>query len=101
MVAKDWAREGGVDLPPWQAALAGASTWEPDLDAGSGVTGLVEGSGEGMLYGGCLSIFVASLGTPPQICTAGTLLFLGDVAPEPYQIAPLLLPLELEGTLQG
>jgi len=86
MVAKDWAREDGVDLPSWQAALTGASTWEPDLDAGSGATGLVEGSGEGILYGGCLSILVASLGTPYEIHTEGTILFLEDVAAKPYQI---------------
>jgi len=58
MVAKDWAREDGVDLPSWQAALAGASTWEPIWTRVSGATGLVEGSGEGILYGGCLSFLL-------------------------------------------
>ncbi len=33
MVAKDWAREGGVDLTSWQAALAGAAAWELELGA--------------------------------------------------------------------
>jgi muramoyltetrapeptide carboxypeptidase len=101
MVAKDWAREEGVDLPSWQAALAGASTWEPDLDAGSGATGLVEGSGEGILYGGCLSIVVASLGTPYEIRTEGTILFLEDVAAKPYQIDRMLMQLKLAGKLNG
>ncbi len=101
MVAKDWAREGGVDLPSWQAALVGASAWEPDLDAGSGVTGLVEGSGEGILYGGCLSILVASLGTPYEIHTEGTILFLEDVAAKPYQIDRMLMQLKLAGKLNG
>src|SRR5580693_3847945 len=61
MVAKDWAHEDGVDLTSWQAALAGTTAWEPDLGAGSGVSGLVEGEAEGTLYGGCLSLQVASL----------------------------------------
>jgi muramoyltetrapeptide carboxypeptidase len=101
MVAKDWARDGGVDLPSWQAALTGAPTWEPDLDAGSGATGLVEGSGEGILYGGCLSILVASLGTPYEIHTEGTILFLEDVAAKPYQIDRMLMQLKLAGKLSG
>jgi muramoyltetrapeptide carboxypeptidase len=101
MVAKDWARQDGVDLPSWQAALAGAPAWEPDLDAGSGATGLVEGSGEGILYGGCLSILVASLGTPYEIRTEGTILFLEDVAAKPYQIDRMLMQLKLAGKLTG
>jgi muramoyltetrapeptide carboxypeptidase len=101
MVAKDWARDGGVDLPSWQAALAGAPTWEPDLDAGSGATGLVEGSGEGIFYGGCLSILIASLGTPYEIHTEGTILFLEDVAAKPYQIDRMLMHLKLAGKLNG
>src|SRR5207302_2085505 len=78
MAAKDWAHEGGVDLNSWQAALTGASAWEVDL--GAGVEGLAEGQAEGILYGGCLSILVASLGTPHEIETQGTILFLEDVA---------------------
>jgi muramoyltetrapeptide carboxypeptidase len=101
MVAKDWARQDGVDLPSWQAALAGAPAWEPDLDAGSGATGLVEGSGEGILYGGCLSILVASLGTPYEIRTEGTILFLEDVAAKPFQIDRMLMQLNLAGKLKG
>src|SRR5258706_1470747 len=101
MVAKDGAREDGVDLPSWQAALAGSSTWEPDLDAGSGATGLVEGSGDGIFYGGCLSILVASLGTPYEIRTEGTILFLEDVAAKPFQIDRMLIQLKLAGKLNG
>src|SRR5580700_1054766 len=40
MVAKDWAHEDGVDVASWQAALSGAGTWELNLGAGSGVSGL-------------------------------------------------------------
>ncbi len=99
MVAKDWAREGGIDLASWQAALTGAAAWEPGLGAASGVKGLVEGSGEGILYGGCFSILVASLGTPYEICTKETILFLEDLGEKPYQIDRMLMQLKLAGKL--
>ena len=97
MVAKDWAHADGVHLPSWLAALAGAAPWELDSDALSGVSGLVDGTAEGILYGGCLSILVASLGTPYEIKTAGTILFLEDVAAKPYQIDRMLMQLKLAG----
>jgi len=101
MVAKDWAREDGTDLPSWQAALVGSSPWEPNLGAGSGSTGLVSGAAEGILYGGCLSILVASLGTPYEIRTEGTILFLEDIAAKPFQIDRMLMQLKLAGKLTG
>ena len=101
MVAKDWARDGGVDVASWRAALCGTSGWELALGEGSGVTGLAEGDAEGVLYGGCLSILVASLGTPYEIRTAGTILFLEDVAEKPYQIDRMLMQLKLAGKFEG
>ena len=101
MAAKDWAHEDGVDMASWQAALAGAAAWEPDLGAGSGASGLVEGAAEGILYGGCLSILAASLGTPYEIHTEGTILFMEDVAAKPYQIDRMLMQLKLAGKLDG
>jgi muramoyltetrapeptide carboxypeptidase len=100
MVAKDWAHEDGVDLSSWQAALAGTAG-ELNLGAGSGVSGLVEGVAEGTLYGGCLSLLVASLGTPYEVQTAGTILFLEDVAAKPFQIDRMLMQLKLAGKLNG
>ena len=101
MVAKDWAHEDGVDMASWQAALAGTQAWELNLGAGSGVSALVEGTAEGILYGGCLSILVASLGTPYEIRTEGTILFLEDVAAKPYQIDRMLMQLKLAGKLDA
>src|SRR5580704_15143823 len=101
MVAKDWAHEDGVDLASWEAALADTTAWEPALGAGSGVSGLVEGAAEGILYGGCLSILVASLGTPYEIRTEGTILFLEDVAEKPFRIDRMLMQLKLAGKLDG
>ena len=101
MAAKDWAHEDGVDLASWQAALAGTAAWELNLSAGSGARGLVDGTAEGVLYGGCLSILVASLGTPYEIRTEGTILFLEDVSAKPYQIDRMLKQLKLAGKLDG
>jgi muramoyltetrapeptide carboxypeptidase len=97
MVAKDWAHADGVDMASWQAALTGTAPWELKLGPGSGVDGLVDGTAEGILYGGCLSLLVASLGTPYEIKTAGTILFLEDVAAKPYQIDRMLMQLKLAG----
>jgi len=101
MVAKDWENEGGVDLPSWQSALAQDAAWEPAFGADSGTSGLVEGEGEGILYGGCLSILLASLGTPYEIRTEGTILFLEDVAEKPFRIDRMLMQLKLAGKLSG
>ena len=76
----------------WSVGM-GPGTWMPDVKS------LVEGSAEGILYGGCLSILVASLGTPYEIRTAGTILFLEDVAAKPFQIDRMLMQLKLAGKL--
>jgi muramoyltetrapeptide carboxypeptidase len=99
MAAKDWAHADGVDLASWHAALSGSSGWDVTLN--EGVNGLVEGDAEGILYGGCLSILVASLGTPYEIKTAGTILFLEDLAAKPYQIDRMLMQLKLAGHFDG
>jgi muramoyltetrapeptide carboxypeptidase len=71
------------------------------LGADSGVSGLVEGATEGILYGGCLSILAASLGTPYEIKTDETILFLEDLAAKPYQVDRMLMQLKLAGKLDG
>lgn len=101
MVTKDFAHPDGVELASWEAALTGISEWAIDLGPDSGVKPLVEGQAEGNLYGGCLSMLVASLGTPHDIRTTGTILFLEDVAAKPYQIDRMLMQLKLAGKLAG
>jgi len=100
MVAKDFATEGGVDPGSWEAALTGAQEWQLDAEGNSGLRPLVQGSAEGMLYGGCLSMLTASLGTPYEINTMGTILFMEDVAARPYQIDRMLMQLKLAGKLK-
>jgi muramoyltetrapeptide carboxypeptidase len=99
MAAKDWAHDGGVDLSSWQLAMSASVPWEVPL--GKGVVGLADGDAEGGLYGGCLSILAASLGTPYAINTEGRILFLEDVAAKPFQIDRMLMQLKLAGLLKN
>jgi len=94
MVTKDFSLADGVDLESWSAALSGTAAWQVNTDA---ATGLADGFGKGVLYGGCLSMLAASLGTPYEIRTDGTLLFLEDIAAKPYQIDRMLMQLKLAG----
>lgn len=117
MVTKDFVTESGVDGGSWLAAVAGKREWPargglrgaalPNESGGwelifaeeARVSALVQGKAAGTLYGGCLSILVASLGTPYEIKTAETILFLEDVAAKPYQIDRMLMQLKLAGKL--
>ena len=99
MATKDFAVSGGVDLDSWQNAMSGEAGWE--IAGNSGIKPLVPGAAEGVLYGGCLSLLVSALGTPFDIETAGTILFLEDVAAKPYQIDRMLMQLKLAGKLEG
>jgi muramoyltetrapeptide carboxypeptidase len=101
MVTKDFAIPQGVHLASWNAALSGSSPWELSFPSGSEVKVLLEGAAEGTLYGGCLSMLAASLGTPFEIETRGTILFIEDVAAKPFQVDRMLMQLRLAGKLEG
>jgi muramoyltetrapeptide carboxypeptidase len=101
MVSKDFTLPEGVDLVSWQAAMTGLAGWEVGSEPGSEVKGLIDGTAEGILYGGCLSLLVAALGTPHDIRTAGTILFMEDVNAKPYQVARMLMQLKLAGKLNN
>ena len=95
MAAKDWAHDDGVNLESWIAALTQTGPW--DVPINDAVTALAEGEAEGCLYGGCLSILVASLGTAYEIKTDDTILFVEDIGAKPYQIDRMLMQLKLAG----
>ncbi len=97
MAAGDFARDNGVDIPSWHAALSQDSPWQLGPEAGLRV--LKPGRAQGKFYGGCLSMLVASLGTPYEIRTDGTILLLEDIGVKPYQIERMLLQLQLAGKL--
>ncbi|MGC2606003.1 MAG: LD-carboxypeptidase, partial [Silvibacterium sp.] len=98
MVAADFCREGGVHEASFRAALSGGL-----VQAGSaeGLRILKPGRAEGIVYGGCLSILTASLGTRFAPQTEGKLLFLEDVGAKPYQIDRMLRQMVLAGKFDG
>ena len=98
MLAKDFAADSGIDQPSWEAALSGASNWNPDSRSAKT---LVAGEAEGTLCGGCLSLLAASLGTSNEIKTEGTILFLEDINTKPFQIDRMLMQLRLAGKFKG
>ena len=97
MITKDFARADGVDVDSLRAILGGKTC---RFDTSGAVT-LFEGVAEGRLYGGCLSMLGASLGTPYEIHTEETLLFVEDIAVKPYQIDRMLMQLKYAGKLDG
>jgi muramoyltetrapeptide carboxypeptidase len=118
MVSPDFGREDGVHLSSLLAALAG----EPyKVGKAEGLRLLRPGadarpetrtdlrpevkpeppSVRGVLYGGCLSILTAMLGTAFEPQTEGKLLFLEDVSTKPFQIDRMLWQLKQSEKLDG
>jgi muramoyltetrapeptide carboxypeptidase len=98
MVAGDFAAPDGVDEPSLQAALGGERFF---LGEPSGLRTLIPGKATGILYGGCLTLLAASLGTPYAPRTEGKLLFLEDRDVKPYQLDRLLRQMILAGKFAG
>jgi muramoyltetrapeptide carboxypeptidase len=98
MVAADFSRNDGVDLMSFAGALSGEAY---RLDDESGLRVLRPGTARGILYGGCLSLLTASLGTRFAAQTEGKLLFLEDLGEKPYQIDRMLRHLQLAGKLES
>ncbi|HEY1255266.1 MAG TPA: LD-carboxypeptidase [Terracidiphilus sp.] len=98
MLSADFAREDGVHLSSLQAALSGKPY---TVGTQEGMRALHTGRARGILYGGCLSILVAMLGTTYEPQTEGKLLFLEDVNVKPYQVDRMLWQLREAGKLEG
>jgi len=96
MVARDIA-DGTFDPSSWKNALESAANWSVPT---SGVEVLRTGQAVGRLYGGCLSMLVASLGTPYEIQTDDAILFIEDIAEKPYRLDRMLMQLRLAGKLE-
>jgi muramoyltetrapeptide carboxypeptidase len=101
MVAADFGRDEGVDAESWRHALEGDSNWS--LRAADGLAVLRPGQAEGILSGGCLSIYVEALGTPyaPLPAANPRVLFLEDIGAKPYQWDRMLLHLRYAGLLEN
>jgi muramoyltetrapeptide carboxypeptidase len=98
MVAADFSRGDGVDLVSFAAALGGDAY---RVGNESGLRVLQPGTARGVLYGGCLSLIAASMGTPFAAQTESKLLFLEDLGEKPYQIDRMLRHLRLAGKFEG
>jgi muramoyltetrapeptide carboxypeptidase len=98
MLAADFYRPDGVDQASFQAALTGSLVHFGETH---GLRTLRPGRAQGTLYGGCLTLLTASLGTPFAPRTEGKLLFLEDVGVKPYQLDRMLRQLLLAGKLEG
>lgn len=93
-------RPDGVDEAAWAAALMSGEPYTREFAADE-IQTLVSGSAEGTLYGGCLSLLCASLGTPYEIETRDTILFIEDVAEPAFRIDRMLMQLKLAGKMAG
>lgn len=97
MVAKDIA-DARFDSASWVSAFGGSGGWEIST---AGLEVLRGGLARGRLYGGCLSMLAASLGTPFEIQTGGKILFIEDVGEKPFRIDRMLMQLRLAGKLKN
>jgi muramoyltetrapeptide carboxypeptidase len=100
MVAADWSKQDGVDERTWRAALEGEGAWS--VGAADGLHMLREGSAEGRLLGGCLSILGEALGTSWALkIEEPCVLFLEDIGTRPYQWDRMLQHLRFAGMLRN
>jgi muramoyltetrapeptide carboxypeptidase len=103
MVAADFARPEGIDAASWLHTFHGDSSWS--LGPDHGIRVLRKGRAEGIVSGGCMSIYAETFGTPYAPLPAGTdeprLLFLEDIGTKPYQWDRMLLHLRYAGMLQN
>ena len=93
-------RPDGVDEESWAAAFMSGEAYRREF-SGDEVQTLLSGSSKGMLHGGCLSLLCASLGTPYEIDSRGTILFLEDLAEPAFRIDRMLMQLKLAGKFEG
>lgn len=81
--------------------LVGILQGDPARFPLAGTRILREGTAEGRLAGGCLSLVVSTLGTPYEVDYSGTILVLEDLAAKPYQIDRMLTQLKQAGKLES
>jgi muramoyltetrapeptide carboxypeptidase len=83
----------------WYALTGEGEPYESEPDD---LVVLAEGTGEGVLRGGCLSLLAASAGTPWALRNLDeTILFVEDVDEKPYRVDRMLRQLRASGALQG
>jgi muramoyltetrapeptide carboxypeptidase len=93
-------------IPAVQQQLKGVLTgddaaMQPPVSHLDTLTVLRGGEAEGRLLGGCLSLFVCTIGTPFQPQTRDTILFLEDRGERFYAVDRMLTYLRLAGVFDG
>jgi muramoyltetrapeptide carboxypeptidase len=100
MVAKDFAGgESHYDRDSFSNVLTRASA-AGALDC-SNTTVLWKGKARGRLLGGCLPLVVSLIGTPWELETEGSILFLEDMATKPFQLDRMITQLRLAGKFRN
>jgi muramoyltetrapeptide carboxypeptidase len=100
MVASDFAKGlAAIDFPSLDNALFQGEPWSKG--AASGLRVLRPGTAEGVLTGGCISIYAEAIGTPYAPRPEGGVLFLEDVGTHAYQWDRMLVHLRYAGLLEG
>lgn len=102
MVASNFDRGAGATHGYDCASLVSALTetqqgWKLDLRGEP----MIPGGGEGTLVGGCLTLVEASLGTPWELQTEGTIFLLEDRGMKPYHVDRALMHLKQAGKFRG
>ncbi|MEP7027743.1 MAG: LD-carboxypeptidase, partial [Candidatus Eisenbacteria bacterium] len=93
------SKSGGFDEESFRAMLMdGAGDF---VIAPAAAEPLVRGRASGHLLGGCLSLLVATLGTPEELDTRGAILVLEDEKEPPYRIDRMLTQLRRAGKFAG
>jgi muramoyltetrapeptide carboxypeptidase len=99
MVAKDLA--GGSEHYDRETLIKAITQTDPLGEIGSSRTKMLHrgdgGRVSGILLGGCLSLVSAMIGTPDELDTRDSILFLEDTATKPYAIDRMLQQLRLAG----
>ncbi|HWC18206.1 MAG TPA: LD-carboxypeptidase [Terriglobales bacterium] len=99
MLAKDFGHPEGVHVSSFSTAANARGSWSLTMSDSPGLEAIRQGVAEGKLFGGCLSLLVASLGTPYEIETDDTILFLEDLGEWPFRIDRMLMHLNFAGKL--
>jgi muramoyltetrapeptide carboxypeptidase len=89
---------GGYDSESLLSAMTETERgWPVDLEGEP----LVAGVADGVLLGGCLTLVEATLATPWELDTTGTILVLEDCDMKPYQVDRALMHLKQTGKFRG
>lgn len=102
MPASDWLQPGGWADAERLAAELQRGLWPGDRQRAPGHHALNRpGIARGRLLGGNLAVLASCLGTPAMPALAGNIVFIEDVAEDPYRIDRYLAQLRAAGQLDG